>query len=348
MTTGMNTILVIAEPVDGKMPSFLFELLAAAQKIRNLSGCMQIEQMEEMDIRILVPGPAPRALAQEIQDRTGIPTLAVRWPGEVTPESLRQGLTYLLSELRPAYVILPQTTMGREVAPCLGAKLGACTLSSITDIQRHENRLVFYRLVMDNTRLLPLYPARDSMCILTLAPGTFSGGVVEGGAGRGDVMETELPASCLQPAVERLSMSGQATGSREIQGAKIVVGAGRGIGKQENLEKIEALTRRFAGACMGASRPLVDMGWVPYSRQVGITGATITPDLYIACGISGSSQHLAGMSGAKWVVSINKNPDAPMCRHADLAIVADLHTFIEAFMELRGIRPSTLMKRNSQ
>lgn len=333
MTTDMNAILVVAEPVDDKMPSFLFELLSAARKIRELSGRMQMEQMEEMDIRILVPGSAPRALAQEIHDLTGVPTMAVRWPGEVIPESLQQGLTHLLGELRPAYVILPQTTMGREVAPCLGARLKACTLSNITDIRRDENRLVFYRLVMDNTRLLPLSPARDGMCILTLAPGTFSGGVVEGGGGRGDVLEIALPASCLQPAVQRLSMSGQATGNREIKGAKIVVGAGRGIGKQEDLEKVEAFTGRFAGACMGASRPLVDMGWVPYGRQVGITGATITPDLYIACGISGSSQHLAGISGAKWVVSINRNPDAPICRHADLAIVADLHTFIEAFME---------------
>jgi electron transfer flavoprotein alpha subunit len=328
MTTDMTKkILVIAEPLDGKAPPSLFELVAAAHRIRELSG------RREMEICILVPGSAPHASAWEIHERTGVQTMAVRWPGEVTPESLRQGLTHLLRELRPVYVILPQTTMGREVAPCLGAKLNACTLSGVTDIQRHEDRLVFYRPVMNNTRLLPLYPARDDMCIMTISPGAFTGGVVEGGAGRGEVVEMELPASCPQAAVRRLSMTRPSTGSGEIQGAKIVVGAGRGIGTKENLAKIEAFTKRFAGACLGASRPLVDMGWVPYGRQVGITGATITPELYIACGISGSSQHLAGMSGAKWVVSINENPDAPICRHADLAIVADLNSFIEAFME---------------
>jgi electron transfer flavoprotein alpha subunit len=328
MTTDTKEkILVIAEPVDGKVTPFLFELVSAAQRIRALSS------NTGMDIIVLVPGLAPLTLAQEVHDRTGVLTIAVRWPCEVTPESLQQGLSHLVKEISPTFVILPQTTMGREVAPCLGARLNACILSGITDIQRHENRLIFYRLVMDNTRLLPLYPARDGLCILTLPPGTFTGGAMKCGVGRGAVVEMELPVSCLKPAIKRLSMTGQSTGSREIQGAKIVVGAGRGIGQKENLEKIEAFTERFTGACMGASRPLVDMGWVPYGRQVGITGTTITPDLYIACGISGSSQHLAGMAGSKLVVSINKNPDAPICRHADLSIVADLITFIEAFME---------------
>jgi electron transfer flavoprotein alpha subunit len=328
MPTDMKEkILVIAEPVDGKITPFLLELVSAAQRIRELSS------NTGMEIIVLVPGLAPLALAQEANDRTRVLTMAVRWPCEVTPESLQQGLFHLVKEIAPAFVILPHTTMGREVAPCLGARLHTCTLSGIADIQRHENRLVFYRLVMDSTRLLPLYPTRDGLCILTLPPGTFTGAAMEGGADRAGVVEMELPASCLKPAVKRLVMTGQSMGSREVQGAKIVVGAGRGIGQKENLEKIEAFTKRFAGACMGASRPLVDMGWVPYGRQVGITGATITPDLYIACGISGSSQHLAGMAGSKWVVSINKNPYAPICRHADLSIVADLNTFIEAFME---------------
>lgn len=328
MTTDRNEkILVIAEPVDGKIAPFLFELVSAAQRIQELSGNMK------MEIIALVPGLAPLNLAQEVNDRTGVLTIAVRWPCEVTPESLQQGLSHLVKELSPAFVILPQTTMGREVAPGLGAKLNACILSGVTAIERHENRLVFYRLVMDNTRLLPLYPARDGLCILTLPPGTFTSRAMKGDVGRAGVVEMALPVSCLKPAIKRLSMTGQAKGSREIQGAKIVVGAGRGIGHKENLAKIETFSERFAGACMGASRPLVDMGWVSYGRQVGITGATITPDLYIACGISGSSQHLSGMAGSKWVVSINTNPEAPICRHADLAIVADLNAFIEAFME---------------
>ena len=225
-------ILVIAEPVDGKMPAFIFELVAAAERIRELSG------KTEMDIAVLVPGLAPLTLAQEVNNRTGVMTLAVRWPCEVTPESLQQGLVQLVKEISPAFVILPQTTMGREVAPYLGAKLNGCTLSGVTDIQRHENRLVFYRLVMDNTRLLPLYPARHGLCVLTLPPGTFAGRKMESGSGQGSIVEMELPPSCLKPAIKRLSMTKQSMGNGEIQGAKIVVGAGRGIGKKENLKNI--------------------------------------------------------------------------------------------------------------
>lgn len=320
-------IVVIAEPAAGQTLPLRPELLAAARTIQRLAGA------GELAIRILVPGSAPRALAQAIQDRTGVVTLAVRWPGEVTPESLRQGLTQLLRDLRPAYVILPQTTMGREVTPCLGAQLDACPVTGVTAIQRHQGRLIFYRPVLDNSRLLPLCPVGGGMCVVTIAPGSFAGEEVDVGTARGEVTEWQLPASCLQPAVRRLAMTRPATGgSREIQRARIVVGAGRGIGNRENLARMEAFTQRFAGACLGASRPLVDLGWVPYSRQVGITGATISPELYIACGISGSTQHLAGMSGAKWVVSINKNPEAPIGRHADLAIVADLNGFIAAFL----------------
>jgi electron transfer flavoprotein alpha subunit len=322
-------ILVIAELMDGKIPAFLFELISAAQRIQDLSG------NRAMEIIIMVPDPAPFVAALEINKQSGLQTIAVRWPDEMTPESLQQGLAHVVQDISPAFVIMSQTTIGREVAPCLGARLGASVFSGITDIQRHENRLVFYRLVMDSSRLLALYPAQEGLCILTLPPGTFPGKTIKDNVGKETVSEMELQLSCLKPGIKRLSMTGRSTGGREMQSAKIVVGAGRGIGPKENLKKIETFTSRFAAAYMGASRPLVDMGWVPYSRQVGITGATITPDLYIACGISGSSQHLAGMAGAKWVVSINTNPDAPICRHADLSIVADVNTFIEAFMESR-------------
>lgn len=326
-TTMKEKILIIAEPVEGEMVPFLSECVAAAQRIQDLSS------NRAMDILIIVPDPAPLTPAQKIHEQTGLHTIAVQWPEEVTPQSLQQGLVHVVQDISPAFIIMSQTTMSREVAPALGARLSASVLSGITDIQRHESRLVFYRLVLDNTRLLALYPAQENVCILTLPPGTFPGDTRKGDVGRETVSELKLQLPCLNTGVKRLSLTARSTGGRELQSAKIVVGAGRGIGPKENLKKLESFTERLPGAYMGASRPLIDMGWVPYCRQVGITGTTITPDLYIACGISGSSQHLAGMAGSKWVVSINTNPDAPICRHADLSIVADLNTFIEAFME---------------
>ncbi len=124
-------------------------------------------------------------------------------------------------------------------------------------------------------------------------------------------------------------------GNKELKGAKIIVSAGRGIGEKERLKEIFEFAECFSSSAVGASRPLVDMGWIGYDHQVGITGAEVSPRLYIACGISGSSQHIAGMKGSEIVVSINKNPDAPIFRHSDICIRADVHEFIKEFLKQR-------------
>ena len=115
--------------------------------------------------------------------------------------------------------------------------------------------------------------------------------------------------------------------------ARVIVSAGRGINERENLDAITALAHQFASSAVGSSRPLVDMGWIGYGHQVGITGATVAPRLYIACGISGSSQHLAGMKDSGFVVSININPDAAIHLHSDVCIHEDVLSFIQAFLK---------------
>ncbi|OQY13278.1 MAG: hypothetical protein B6I31_01465 [Desulfobacteraceae bacterium 4572_19] len=116
-----------------------------------------------------------------------------------------------------------------------------------------------------------------------------------------------------------------------LKEAKVIISAGRGIGKKENLEYIFKFAKCFSSSVVGASRPLVDMGWIEYEHQVGITGASVAPKLYIACGISGSSQHLAGIKDAEIIISINNNPAAPIFRHSDFCIVEDVLEFIQAF-----------------
>ncbi len=127
----------------------------------------------------------------------------------------------------------------------------------------------------------------------------------------------------------------KACGNKALKGAKIIVSAGRGIGEKDGLKEIFEFAECFSSSAVGASRPLVDMGWIGYDHQVGITGAEVSPRLYIACGISGSSQHIAGMKGSEIVVSINKNPDAPIFRHSDICIIADVHEFIKEFLKQR-------------
>ncbi len=127
----------------------------------------------------------------------------------------------------------------------------------------------------------------------------------------------------------------KACGNKALKGAKIIVSAGRGIGEKDGLKEIFEFAECFSSSAVGASRPLVDMGWIGYDHQVGITGAEVSPRLYIACGISGSSQHIAGMKGSEIIVSINTNPDAPIFRHSDICIIADVHEFIKEFLKQR-------------
>jgi electron transfer flavoprotein alpha subunit len=124
--------------------------------------------------------------------------------------------------------------------------------------------------------------------------------------------------------------------NQALKGAKVIVAAGRGMKEKENLEFVFKFAKYFSSSAVGASRPLVDMGWIGYEHQVGVTGAVVAPELYIACGISGSSQHIAGMKDAGLVVSINKNPAAPLFFHSDLCIIEDALEFIPAFLKKAG------------
>lgn len=332
--TARKKIWVIAEAVQGEISSFFSGMVAAAEKIRELSTDTDPE------IMILVAGRSPGEPAKQAAALTGYNTICVRFPTEITPEALKQGLvcmfTHRVQEQMPDLILFSHTTMGREVAPGLGARFNAPVFSGVTDIQNPGRGLMFYRQVLDNSRVLCLGPALDTehgLSLLTLVPDAFGDTLSCPGRQGGRIDEIELTRDCLELTVRRLGMTTRPGGNEAISQAKIVVGAGRGIGGRENLENIEAFAATLPGACTGASRPLVDQGWMPYSRQVGITGATVRPDLYIACGISGASQHLSGMAGSKWVVSINNNLQAPICRHSDLCIQADVNEFIDAYLK---------------
>jgi len=343
----MNPIVVVAEVREksaGKnaVRPVTWELIAAAKKIqamvRDGVGEEIGKDQSPPDIYILVPAQNPLAPAREIARSTGLCTIALAWPFPVTPETLKQGLSTELVALDPGFLLFAHTALGREVASGLAVRLDGIMVSGVTHIRTDLEGLVFLRPVMDNRQVLCVRTLNKHLTVLTLVPGVFGKDAPRGMEGKepfepGSVSVREVAQTSLSPVLVQRSKSGKARGSTDFGSAKIVVAMGRGIGEKENLDKVFEFSNRLPGAVVGASRPLVDQGWIEYSRQVGITGATVAPDLYIACGISGSTQHLAGMAGSKWVISINKNPDAPICRHSDLCIQADLNEFIDTFLE---------------
>ncbi|MCP4720772.1 MAG: electron transfer flavoprotein subunit alpha/FixB family protein, partial [Desulfobacteraceae bacterium] len=212
-------------------------------------------------------------------------------------------------------------------------RLKAVSISGVNKIGSDGDGLLYSRPVLNNTRNMVLRPESGIPVVLTLMPGSFSSQTWEV-KDPGLIITKKISSEPgLQVQMVHEKILKQESNNQALKMAQTIVAAGRGIGEKSNLGAVARFTKCFSSSAVGASRPLVDMGWIGYDHQVGITGASVAPMLYIACGISGSSQHLAGMKESDWVVSINKNPEAPICCHADLCITADVMDFIGAFLE---------------
>jgi len=332
------------------------ELVETARKVRILASgrCDGIDSNHNSDrvlgpetaIHIVLAGEAPKGLALTIADEFEDAVTAMILPEIASWDLLAIGLETWAKEICPAMVMFSHTAMAREVGPALAVALGGVSVSNVCAVDRYDNGFLFTRPVMDNSRVQGVRVPHGQLCIISLAPGAA---VAEGRSGtqavkmgsgeklskRGRVRIFRPPASP-GPSLERISLTARsAGGDGKLSRAPVVVAAGRGIGEPANLDRVRAFAACFPGAATAASRPLVDQGWVGYDRQVGITGAVVAPELYIALGISGSSQHLAGMAGSKWVISVNHSGDAPICRHCDLCIQADVTVFMDAVLKSR-------------
>ena len=337
----MKHILVIAEVFQGLIQPVTLELIAAALKIAELK--------KTGHIKIIVPAKDPLLLADKLAKQTGMDVIGLKIAGlkGYDSELYKECLSQLIKTMEPSHILIAHTSQGQDFAPGLAIKLKASSIPGVNEIRSDNKNLLYSRSVLGNTKHMIVRPVPGMPVVLTLMPGVFQPGNFDSPE-KGQVkileglfdLESE---SGLKPGLK----SGHDTTRRiryqkilkkscenqTLKGAKIIVSAGRGIGKKENLETIFQFAQYFSSSAVGASRPLIDMGWMSYERQVGITGTTVMPRLYIACGISGSSQHLAGMKDAQFVVSINNNPAAPIFRHSDLCIVEDIDEFIKAFLK---------------
>ena len=334
----MMVVLAAGEPEQTLLKAG--ELAERARQIQRLAH----GSIPDSKIQIVLTGKTPEGLAAAIADNTGEAVTAMPLPESASWDLLGRGLEVLAARICPALVVFAHTAMAREAGPGLAVALGGISVSNVCAVDRNENGFSFTRPVMDNTRTQAVQVPDGHLCVISLAPGA---GVARAGealsgqklsdpklSGGGCRLEVFHPPAFPGTALKRLSLASRSgSGNGKLSRAPIVVAAGRGIGEPENLDRVRAFAACFPGAATAASRPLVDQGWVGYDRQVGITGAVVSPELYIALGISGSSQHLAGMAGSKWVISVNKSPDAPICRHSDLCIQGDVTAFMDAVLE---------------
>jgi len=229
----------------------------------------------------------------------------------------------------PDAILMPATYEGRDVAGRLSAKLDRPVLTNVTGLS-NEGGLVTEHPAFGGTQIVKARFTGDGPGLIVIRAKSFAAESA-GGAAATVVDAPAGDTGSAGSAVIVTSHIEERTGPK-LEEAAVVVSGGRGLGEAQNYALIEEAAKLLNGAA-GASRAIVDAGWVPYSHQVGQTGKTVKPTVYIACGISGATQHMVGMKGSKNIVAINKDADAPIFQIADLGIVGDVHKVLPALIE---------------
>ena len=304
------SILVIADHDNASIKPVTLNVLAAAKAIGG-------------DIDVLVAGEGCGAAAEAAAKAEGVAKVLVA-DNAAYGHSLAENLSLLVADLGKGYshVITSAGTTGKDFLPRVAALLD---VAQISDIIRVESADTFVRPIYAGNAIATVQSS-DSIKVITVRGTGFDPVSAEGGAASVEAIDNVQDAGISSFVSEEMAKSDRP----ELTAAKIIISGGRGMQNGDNFKILESVADKL-GAGMGASRAAVDAGFVPNDMQVGQTGKIVAPDLYIAVGISGAIQHLAGMSGSKVIVAINKDEDAPIFSVADYGLVADL---FEAVPEL--------------
>jgi electron transfer flavoprotein alpha subunit len=274
-------------------------------------------------------GPGAKDAARTLGDH-GATTVHV-WDWTLFAEHPGRPAAYVLAELvrehSPEVVLFAQTYGSRDVAGRLQARTGSTLMANAIALMdpRHARAEIF-----GGTQVVEVELEGPSPTIVLLRPKSIVAEAV-GGQTEIDEFATDLPDEVKGARV--IERHEEQTSGPRLEDAKVVVAGGRGLGGPDAFAMLEELAASIDGAAVGASRAAVDAGWVPYSYQIGQTGKTVKPEVYIAAGISGALQHAVGMKGARRIVAINKDPDAPILSLADLGVVGDLFRLLPALTE---------------
>ena len=309
------TILVIAEHDHQQLKAATLNTVTAAQKIGG-------------DIHILVAGSNCNAAAQQAASLQGVTTVKVADAAHYQNQTA-ENLTALIIAHAAGYshILAPATTFGKNLLPRVAALLDVAQISEITGVESADT---FVRPIYAGNALATVQSA-DPVKVITVRSTAFDAANAAGNAA------IEAIAATADTAQTTLTNRELTKSERpELGAAKIIVSGGRGLGSGENYHKLLEPLADKLGAALGASRAAVDAGFVPNDYQVGQTGKIVAPQLYIAIGISGAIQHLAGMKESKVIVAINKDPDAPIFQVADYGLVADLFEVVPQLVSAVG------------
>ena len=310
-----DRIVLIADVDKGVPPPAILDLAAVAQ---------QMADKDAGDVRWLVVGNQAAEAAAGLAGPTGYPATALEIPSETALSGELAGslLRPLLADLQPDVMVLRHTARCQDFAAALAIAHEAAYIAGIQSILAQGREFHLQRAVLGG-RLVAEIATDGRPMVLTVMPGCFKHESRLDGPAAIEVLQPELPATRIQLIEIRRSET-----EASLHQAETIVAAGRGVGSPDNLAWIQRLADRLPCSAVAGSRIVCDAGWLPYDRQVGVTGATVAPRLYLACGISGAPQHVGGMQGAEMIVAINKDPQAVIFNLADIGVVEDLEVFI--------------------
>ncbi|HXY44753.1 MAG TPA: electron transfer flavoprotein subunit alpha/FixB family protein [Acidimicrobiales bacterium] len=325
----MDSIWVLAEQSDGSPLGIVLELLTAA---RSLAGGGAVEAFTwgagaAGTARVLGEYGATKVYdAGDIGDSL---------PGPRVAAAIAQRMAVGGA---PAAILVPTTYDGRDIAGRLSARLDRPVLTNVVGLAAEGAALVTEHAIFGGSQVLRARFTSDGPGIYVVRTKSFAAEPAETAA-TPEVVAVELPETGATDAAKVGARHVEAQSGPKLDDAPVVVSGGRGLGSAENYAWIVELADLLHGAA-GASRAIVDAGWVPYSHQVGQTGKTVKPTVYIAAGISGATQHMVGMKGAKNIIAINKDPDAPIFSIADLGVVGDVSKVLPKLIETIKSRQS--------
>ena len=319
-------ILLITEQREAKWNKVSFETLAAAQ---------QIAAQAKGTLSAVVMGQGVAALADDLAGSQLDEILLVENPlfEKYTPDGYSIALKQVIAQAKPELVLLPHTYQVRDFAPKLAASLGKGMIGDCVGYRYENGKLIFVRQMFQGRTAADVTFEGDAPWFASFQAGAFRADLVakrEGGKAAVKPVSVELKPE--QIRTKPLELFREAKQAVDLTQAPILVSVGRGIKAPENIPLAEKLAKAIGGE-LCASRPICDEGWLPMDRQIGSSGQTVAPKLYLALGISGAIQHVVGMKGSRTIAAINKDQNAPIFEVADYGVVGDLFEIVPALIE---------------
>ncbi len=320
-----DSILVIVEQREGKLNRVSWETLTAGQALAAETG---------WTLEAAVAGSGVTNFANEIAGKKVAKVYAIESAKlePYTPDAFAAALKQFIASKQPRLVLMPHTYQVRDFVPKLATAMARTAITDCIGYKKDGDKLVFTRQMFQGKLAADVSFTCDAPWFVTFQNGAFRGDKVEAGSGAApvDTVKVEIADGIIRNKPQEVFK--EAKQAVDLTQAEIIVSVGRGIKEQKNIELAKQLAEALGGE-LAASRPICDAGWLPMDRQIGSSGQTVAPKLYLALGISGAIQHIVGMKGARTIIAINKDSEAPIFEIADFAVVGNLFDIVPPLIE---------------